>query len=164
MQRNHNANNNGQYIPIAVPNTTAYPGCDYYEIELGEYKEKMHTDLPPTTLRGYRQVNTDDQNVSKFSYLGPLVIANKDRPVRVKFTNKLPTGAKGNLFIPVDNTTMGAGTGPLDMNATQMDYTENRAVIHLDGGFVPWISDGSPHMWTTPAGEEYLVSRRREHI
>lgn len=48
----NNVNNNGQYIPIAVPNTTAYPGCDYYEIELGEYKEKMHTDLPPTTLRG----------------------------------------------------------------------------------------------------------------
>ena len=113
----------------------------------------MHTDLPPTTLRGYRQVNTNDQNVSKFSYLGPLVIANKDRPVRVKFTNKLPTGAKGNLFIPVDNTTMGAGMGPLGMNGTPMDYTENRAVIHLHGAFIPWISDGSPHMWTTPAGE-----------
>jgi len=55
----------------------------------------MHTDLPPTTLRGYRQVNTDDQNVSKFSYLGPLVIVNKDRPVRVKFINNLPTGDAG---------------------------------------------------------------------
>ena len=31
--------------------------ADYYEIELGEYTEKMHCDLPPTRLRGYRQTN-----------------------------------------------------------------------------------------------------------
>lgn len=148
-----NANENGQYIPIAVPDTTTYPGCDYYVIELGQYTEKLHKDLPPTTLRGYRQVNTNDTTVSKFSYLGPLVIANKNRPVRVKFINNLPTGEGGNLFIPVDKTVMGAGMGPLGMNATPMNYTENRAVIHLHGGFVPWISDGSPHMWTTPSGE-----------
>ena len=52
------ANNLGQYIPVAVPDTTTYPGSDYYEIELGQYTEKMHSDLPPTTLRGYRQTNT----------------------------------------------------------------------------------------------------------
>ena len=149
-----NANQNGQYIPVAVPDTKTYPGCDYYVIELGQYTEKLHSDLPPTTLRGYRQVNTKDPTVSKFSYLGPLVIANKDRPVRVKFINKLPTGAGGNLFIPVDHTLMGAGMGPLGMNAKPMNYTENRATLHLHGGFVPWISDGSPHMWTTPAGEK----------
>ena len=130
-----------------------YPGCDYYEIELCQYKESMHPDLPPTTLRGYRHANTEDQNVSKFSYLGPLIIANNGTPVRVKFTNKLPTDAEGDLFIPVEHTAMGAGMGPLGMNTTPMNYTENKAVIHLHGGFVPWISDGSPHMWTTPAGE-----------
>ena len=45
-------------------------------------------------------------------YLGPLIVAQKDRPVRVKFTNRLPTGAGGNLFIPVDTTLMGAGDRP----------------------------------------------------
>ena len=149
-----NANQNGQYIPIAIPDTKTYKGCDYYVIELGQYTEKLHSDLPATTLRGYRQVNTKDHKVSKFSYLGPLIVANKDRPVRVKFINKLPTGKDGNLFIPVDHTLMGAGMGPLGMNATPMNYTENRATPHLHGGFVPWISDGSPHMWTTPAGEK----------
>ncbi len=149
-----NANQNGQYIPIAVPDTKTYPGCDYYVIELGQYTEKLHKDLPTTTLRGYRQVNTEDKTLSKFSYLGPLVIANKDRPVRIKFINKLPTGDAGNLFIPVDHTAMGAGMGPLGMDAKPMNYTENRADIHLHGGFVPWISDGSPHMWTTPSGEK----------
>ena len=72
----------------------------------------MHTDLPPTTLRGYVQTNTTDTTVSMPSYLGPMIVAQKDRPVRVKFTNRLPTGAGGNLFIPVDTTVMGAGMGP----------------------------------------------------
>lgn len=51
------ANTLGKFLPEAVPDTTTYPGSDYYIIELREYTEKMHTDLPPTTLRGYVQVN-----------------------------------------------------------------------------------------------------------
>ena len=61
-------NNLGQCIPIAVPNTTLYPGSDYYEIEVIQYREQLHSDLPAvvgakdapeatggTLLRGYRQ-------------------------------------------------------------------------------------------------------------
>ena len=40
------ANNLGQMIPVAVPDTTTYPGSDYYEIELVQYREQMHSDLP----------------------------------------------------------------------------------------------------------------------
>src|SRR5690606_3275429 len=36
----------GQYIPIAVPDTETYPGSDYYEIAVVEYKEQMHSQLP----------------------------------------------------------------------------------------------------------------------
>ena len=32
-------------------------------------------------------------------------------------------------------------------------FAENRATLHLHGGITPWISDGTPHQWTTPAGE-----------
>ncbi|MDD1720226.1 MAG: multicopper oxidase domain-containing protein, partial [Methanoregulaceae archaeon] len=131
-------------------------GCDYYEIELGEYNEKMHTDLPATRLRGYRQTNTADPTVSRFHQLGPVIVSQKDRPVRIKFTNKLPRRNAGKLFIPVDFTVMGAGMGPLGMGTTPgypVYYTENRATIHLHGGIVPWISDGTPYQWTTPAGE-----------
>ena len=32
-------------------------------------------------------------------------------------------------------------------------YTENRATLHLHGGITPWISDGTPHQWITPADE-----------
>ncbi len=144
-----NANDIGQYIPVAIPDTTTYPGNDYYEIELGEYTEQMHSDLiQPTRLRGYRQTNTTDPTVSKFHYLGPLIAAQRDRPVRVKFTNNLPVGAGGNLFLPVDATLMGAGAGPQGGN-----YTQNRATIHLHGATTPWISDGTTHQWITPAGE-----------
>jgi FtsP/CotA-like multicopper oxidase with cupredoxin domain len=52
------ANNLGQYIPVAVPDTTTFLGSDYYEIALVEYAEKMHSDLPATKLRGYVQLST----------------------------------------------------------------------------------------------------------
>ena len=155
-------NNLNQYIPVAIPDTDLYPGCDYYEIELGQYTEQLHTDLSPTTLRGYRQTNTADANVSQFHYLGPLIIAKRDVPVRIKFTNNLPTGADGDLFLPVDTTVMGAGMGPLDMPGMpgmKEMYTQNRATLHLHGGFVPWISDGTPHQWTTPANENTQYPR-----
>jgi FtsP/CotA-like multicopper oxidase with cupredoxin domain len=142
------ANNLGQYIPVAVPNKTAYPGSDYYEIELREYSEKMHSDLPPTKLRGYVQV-VGGVPVTPIHYLGPLIIAQRNRPVRIKFTNKLPTGAGGDLFIPTDPTVMGAGMTP---NLTE-EYKQNRATIHLHGNNTVWISDGTPHQWITPASE-----------
>jgi len=167
-------NNLGQCIPVADPDITTYSGSDYYEIELVEYREQMHSDLPAlgagtkltatsggTKLRGYRQTNTADVNLLTPHYLGPLIIATKDRPVRIKFTNKLPTGTGGDLFLPVDTTVMGSGEGPKDANGNPCDpkiqdcanFTQNRATIHLHGGRTPWISDGTAHQWITPAGE-----------
>jgi FtsP/CotA-like multicopper oxidase with cupredoxin domain len=161
-----NKNNLGSYIPIATP-ITGKPGVppdgDYYEIGLVEYHQKMHSDLPKKTrLRGYRDLSPAFTNMST-QYLGPLIIAKRDRPVRLKFTNMLPTGAAGNLPIPVDTTLMGSGMGPLTaagapcdptaVGATCASYTQNRATLHLHGGNSPWISDGTPHQWTAPAGE-----------
>ncbi len=245
-----NANNLGQYIPLAVPDTTTYPGCDYYEIALVRYTEKMHTDLPPTLLEGYVQLETpfnfgisnhislanpDGTPILKADgtqaigvdnphFMGPAIVAQRDVPVRIKFSNLQPIGTDGDLFLPVDTTVMGSGPGPnmimpmhTHYNAsnpllvsfhamephmlsvgslvksegfipeeyngeyrvvavtsnvsfkvmlnqdpggvattlgmiTEM-YAQNRATVHLHGGYVPWISDGTPHQWTTPAGE-----------
>jgi FtsP/CotA-like multicopper oxidase with cupredoxin domain len=137
-------------LSLAVPDTTTFPGSDYYVIALQEYAPKMHADLPATKLRGYVQLNNgtapDGTNTlapPPISYLGPTILAFKNRPVRVLFKNMLPIGAGGNLFIPVDTTYMGAGA----------PYTQNRATLHLHGGATPWISDGTPHQWTVPAGE-----------
>jgi len=108
--------------------------------------------------------------------LGPLIIATKDRPVRVVFYNLLPTGSGGNLFLPVDSSMMGSGMGPMSMmppadEGTVTDmvrdcectqptkgensncFKDNRATLHLHGGITPWISDGTPHQWITPANE-----------
>jgi FtsP/CotA-like multicopper oxidase with cupredoxin domain len=160
-----NENNLGQYIPLAVPDMTTYPGSDYYEITTNNYSSKMHSDLPPTALRGYAQTNTTDPAIKGVNqYLGPLIIGRvhdpanpagingNGKPVRLKFTNGLPfsTTPAGKLGLPVDTTVMGAGMGPV----AGQNYTENRVSIpHLHGGRTPWISDGTPHQWITPAGD-----------
>jgi len=185
-------NDLGQYLPVAKPETVIINGeeADYYEIAVVQYREQMHSDLPATLLRGYVQISTTAVPGESFPltnalmdgtevptgyfgvtpphYLGPTIIAQKDRPVRIKFYNLLPTGVDGNLFIPVDTTVMGSGMGALgtmDMADPQNPmcsmpglkdpgcYTENRATLHLHGGISPWISDGTPHQWITPAGE-----------
>jgi FtsP/CotA-like multicopper oxidase with cupredoxin domain len=197
------ANNLGQYLSVATSDTTTYPGSDYYEIAVVEYQKQLHSDLPPTTLRGYVQLSTtavpgaqvpllypdgkpiylpgtttQAMAVEAPQYLGATIVAQKDRPVRVKFYNLLPTGEAGNLFIPVDTTVMGSGMTPdghlyMEANPGLIDpqnpmcsdpmkammvasgecYAENRATLHLHGGISPWISDGTPHQWITPAGE-----------
>ncbi len=183
-----NANNLQHYIPIAVADNATYSGSDYFEIGLIEYTAKMHSDLNATTLRGYVQVETAANYyasnhialtylngtpitnttggqvyaVDNPQYLGPIIIAQRDRPVRVKFTNYLPAGTNGSLFIPVDTTVMGAGeydinwdpVTKLNLGSNLMgNFSQNRATLHLHGGTTPWISDGTQHQWTTPAGE-----------
>ncbi|MEU4368483.1 multicopper oxidase domain-containing protein [Micromonospora chersina] len=148
----------GARLPVAVPDTITCPGCDYYEIGLQEYAQRLHRDLPATRLRGYRQLNlgTDASGHNTVSppdrpwHLGPMIVARRGRPVRVKFINQLPTGRAGELFLPVDETVDGAGTGPLDGPAP---YPGNRAVPHLAGAQTAWISAGNPWQWVTPAGE-----------
>ena len=133
-----------QYIPVAVPDTTTYPGSDYYEIELGQYTEKMHSDLPATTLRGYRQTNASDSYVTQFHYLGPMIVAQKNKPVRIKFTNNLPAGTGGNLFVPVDTTIM--GSGPYEINYdpdTKDDHSHHHRHVHAEPGRYP--SPWRPH-------------------
>jgi len=173
------ANLLGQYIPVAVADTTTYPGSDYYEIAVVEYKEQLHSELTATTLRGYVQISTaavpgahvalSNPNgtpinlpngtraygVTAPHYLGPVIVATGalkgvgGKPVRIRFFNLLPTGAGGDLFVPVDTTVMGAGMGPV----ADTPYTQNRATVHNHGNSGTWISDGTTHQWITPAGE-----------
>jgi FtsP/CotA-like multicopper oxidase with cupredoxin domain len=169
-------------IPAAVADSTTYPGSDFYRIGLVEYSQRMYSsDVPASTkLRGYVQLNADGSQMGEPSYLGPAIVAQKDKPVRIEFHNLLPTGAGGNLFLPVDTTVMGSGMTPLghefmEANPELVDpqvpmcndpatkptmvamghcYPDNRAIVHLHGGITPWISDGTPHQWITPANED----------
>ena len=143
------ANDLGNYIPVGVPDRGTFAGSDFYEIDLIDYTQQLHSGLPkPTRLRGYIQhgaagVNTVSGGAS--NYLGPVLVAKRDRPVRIKFNNLLGFGTTGNLPLPVDTSLMGSGSGP---GATT--FTQNRAELHLHGGLSPWISDGTPHQWITP--------------
>jgi hypothetical protein len=139
------------YMPVAMPDQATYPGVDYYVIGLKDYTQSFGPDLPDVKLRGYYQINGGPNNDTRQApfYLGPTIVAQANRPVRVKFINELPTGSGGNLFIPTDTTAMGAGDGPDGTTP----YTQNRAAVHLHGGLTPWISDGTPHQWTTPVGD-----------
>lgn len=98
-------------------------------------------------------------------------------PVRIKEKNTLPLSntnttcanpaTSSRICLPVDTTIMGAGMGPLgpapygtttcDMGTAGANcdmFTENRvSIYHLHGGRTPWISDGTPHQWITPAND-----------
>ena len=120
---------------------------------------------------GSQAIAVDDPH-----YLGPIIVATKDKPVRIVFYNLLPTGADGDLFLPDRLHPDGLGHGPDGhggprwIEGTVMDdgaqpdvhrvpegphgcFKDNRATLHLHGGITPWISDGTPHQWITPANE-----------
>ena len=93
-------------------------------------------------------------------YFGPIFTASRNVPTRIKFINLLPVGRasgaarNGDIFLPVDESLSGAGFGP----DGKIKYTQNRANIHLFGGDTPWISNGNPHQWITPAQEALASS------
>jgi spore coat protein A len=129
------ANEYGLYIPVASPNTTQFPGADYYKIAVGQYRKQMHPALANSTrLWGYGDATKT--TVPDFGYLGPAIVAKAGRPVRITATNNLPSSH----ILPVDTTICGAERGA------------NRVAVHLHGGFVPWISDGGPRTWFDPYG------------
>ena len=91
-----NANDLGTiYIPVATPIANpAFPNDDYYEIGIVNYTQQMHSNLPATTqLRGYVDLNqaglpAAGSDFTGFAhYLGPVIVASQNKPVRVKFTN-----------------------------------------------------------------------------
>jgi len=124
---------------VATPNTTTYPGYDYYKITMGEYTAQLHPDLPKATkLWGYADA-TDPSATPQFRPLGPVIVGNSTltggKPVRITYSNNLP---------PVHPL-------PVDVSLPGADGLPNRAVVHLHGGHVPWTSDGGPYAWFTPA-------------
>ena len=142
----------GQCIPVATPDVTTYPGADFYAIELTEYERKLHSDLPATPLRGYRMdpTGTQPQTYSGAQqYLGPAIVAQRNKPVRVLFRNSLQT----DVPLPVDETYAGSVIYNKADNSNNIVASKRRAAIHLHGGIPPWISDGTPHQWITPASE-----------
>ncbi len=134
------ANNFGNYIPVLSPNTTKFPGTDYYQIVAKQFTQQVHSAIPATKFWGYADAITPDSR-----YLGGVIVAQRGRPVKLRVTNQLPPSH----ILPVDPT--------LDMGADTGGRTD-RMAIHLHGGAVRWDMDGGPFSWfSNPANHRGFV-------
>jgi spore coat protein A, manganese oxidase len=129
-------------IPLSHQDTARrqwwQPGVDHYTIDIGQFEDQLHPDLPnPTRLWGYGQ-GFSGNNSGWTKHLGGIIVAHRGTPVQVTFRNNLPA----KHIIPVDTTVMGA------IGAA------NRTSVHLHGGFTPWVSDGGPNAWWDPKGNQ----------
>lgn len=95
----------------------------YYEVQMREFRQKMHRDLRPTRLWGYNGI-----------FPGPVIDVNRWEPIHVKWENKLPD----KHFLPIDKSFHHLDKLP-----------EVRTVTHLHGGETKSESDGYPEAWFT---------------
>ncbi|MFT4946466.1 MAG: spore coat protein A [Natronomonas sp.] len=112
--------------PATVEPTGTKDGHPYYEIEMRETEQKLHRDLPETTVWGYDGL-----------FPGPTIEAEQGEPVYVRWKNKLPD----EHLLPVD-TTIHDDVIPYDIDGV-------RTVTHLHGGNVDDASDGPARGWFT---------------
>jgi spore coat protein A, manganese oxidase len=91
-------------------------------------RQKVHRDLPPTTLWGYNGI-----------WPGPTIEARRREPIAVEWTNSLPV----RHLLPIDNTIHGA----------EKTLPAVRTVAHLHGAAVAPEHDGYPDAWFTAKGE-----------
>lgn len=156
------------YVQIETPSMRANGTKDITGVVGSEHIPGRYPDGTPIVDINGQQVYF----VHKPHYLGPVILAAKGTPVRMKATNYLPytdkdgksvgshNGMGGELSVPVDETIAGGGpvlkadgTPQLDQNGHPIKMAQNRAAIHWHGGDSPWISDGTPHQWFAPAGD-----------
>ncbi|WP_236634705.1 multicopper oxidase family protein [Alteribacter lacisalsi] len=99
-------------------------GKTYYHLTMNQFKQRLHSDLPDTTVWGYDGM-----------YPGPTVKVHTNEQVYVKWNNCLPD----THLLPVDQTVHGA----------YPDVPEVRTVTHIHGACVRPESDGYPEAWFT---------------
>src|SRR6202167_1074419 len=97
----------------------------YYRVEMQQFHSKLHRDLKPTRLWGYRSTSP-----------GPTFETRSGQGLLVEWVNELPE----THFLPVDHSIHGA----------EADKPEVRAVVHLHGAKAPPESDGYPENWYVP--------------
>lgn len=111
-------------IPSVLKAVDKYDGIPFYEVTMKQVKQKLHRDLPPTTVWGYNGM-----------YPGPTFEVRRNQPILVKWKNQLPY----EHLLPVDRTIHGA----------EPDQPSVRTVVHLHGGRVRPENDGYPEAWFT---------------
>lgn len=128
-------------IPVAAPDAFPAPatGVTHYSLAIAQFTDQLHPTLGPTTLWGYHPAVPLGGGVQSQRHLGGIIVAQRDRPVQITFTNILPP----KHILPVDTSA----------NFSDAKQRQNAAVTHLHGGLTPWISDGGPFAWFTPGGQ-----------
>jgi spore coat protein A, manganese oxidase len=97
-------------------------------IRMQQTQQKLHRDLPPTTIWGYNGI-----------WPGPTMEVRSGVPVKIKYHNDaLPTTHP----LPVDPT----------LHGSEADKPQVRNVVHLHGLKVMPESDGYPEAWISPDG------------
>src|SRR5690348_3092118 len=117
--------------PLFYP-STAQPvdklqSTKYYEIKMSQFQQKLHSQLPPTTLWGYNG-----------SFPGPIIEARSQETTLVKWINNLTTP---NYLIP--------GAFDASLHGTDKQEPEVKTVVHVHGAHVPVQWDGHPEAWFT---------------
>lgn len=124
---------------VAAPIAGKAGGEAVYRIEVTQFEQELHRDLPPTTVWGYGG-----------SYPGPTIEARRDAPVTVTWANEL-RGPDGRLllehYLPVDHC----------MHGPHTEGSTPRLVTHLHGGVVPFEFDGYPEFTILPGQETTYV-------
>jgi spore coat protein A len=115
-------------LPIPPVIAAAKKAGTVLHIEMRECKQKVHRDLPPTTVWGYNGV-----------WPGPTIEARRGVPLVVDWNNKLPE----RHLLPIDTTIHGA----------ESTLPAVRTITHLHGAAVDPDSDGYPEAWFTAHGE-----------
>ena len=125
-------------ISVAAPDAFPAPvtGVTHYTIGINEFIDTINPTLGGTKLWGYDPAVKLGGGAQPQTHLGGIIVAQRNVPIQLTFTNNLPTTS----IIPVDQTIDGANLG------------NDRAAVHLHGGLVPWISDGGPHTWFGSTG------------
>jgi len=138
-----------------------------------EMREQIAYVLPPGAVAGYAGTRVwsylKPGQTSRTSYLGPVIVATRNQPTEIKFTNMLGSAATAldaykystdqtlhwadplnheenmwnHMSMPPEPGTEGASNydGPIP------------ACPHLHGGYVPPVLDGGPDSWFTSDGQ-----------
>ena len=136
-------------IPVALPDgMPTRTGAVHYSLNIGQYTDQLHPNLGPTTLWGYSPSAALGEGAFPKRHLGGIIVAQRGVPIQLTFTNNLPPAH----ILPVDvgNVAMAVGGFP-EAQSKFGGNGHNAASVHLHGGLVPWISDGGPMAWFTPA-------------
>jgi spore coat protein A len=116
--------------PLPLPSVIRPTGGsdEVVEIEMLQFQQKVHRDLPSTTVWGYNG-----------SWPGPTIEAQSGQALHINWISKLPA----THLLPIDHSIHGA----------ESTLPQVRNVAHLHGACTLPDDDGYPEAWFTAHGE-----------